>query len=82
MDRWEQMQNFLIRLAKLTKADPQTMLQNDRQVYHELVRNGLTDSQKQFYVGDYFDQWINEFKNRLHNYYTQFFLLVKGIKNF
>lgn len=64
MNRWEQMQNFLIHLAKLTKADPQTMLQNDRQVYHELVRNGLTDSQKQFYVGDYFDQWINEFKNK------------------
>lgn len=63
-NRWDRMQEFLVRLAKIAQSYPQEMFRNTNLIYGELTRIGLTDEQRNFHVGNYFQHWINEFYNK------------------
>ena len=63
-NRWDRMQNFLVRLAKIAQSYPDEMFRSTNLIYGELTRIGLNDEQRNFHVGNYFQNWINEFYNK------------------
>lgn len=63
-NRWDRMQDFLVRLAKIAQSYPDEMFRSTNVIYGELTRIGLTNEQRNFHVGDYFQYWINEFYNK------------------